>query len=87
MTKDSILKTFDGTKIMKTHVSAADVSAIMRFVNVSLEMDDKNLDYYYNIVIDELINSDIPEKLIGDMVKTGWSLDRSKNNIRVYLKH
>lgn len=87
MTKDDILKMFEGTKPMKTHVSAANVSALMRFVNVSLEMDSKNLDYYYNITINEIINSDIPIKLIEDMVKTGWFLDKDKENIRVFLYH
>jgi len=56
-------------------------------VNVSLEMDDKTLDYYYNINVKELLNSDMPLNDLDDLKEEGWAFDETKRNLRIFISH
>ena len=79
MTKDE-LKTLlrDNNSKDKHHIDIASTVNIGRFAFVSLQMDSKTLDYYYEIDIDELINSEMPKDEYEELRKQGWSVKGNK---------
>ena len=74
-----------GNCIGKHSVSAAEISNIMRYADVSLEMDRDSLDLFYSITVDELLSSDMPLSDLDDMKKQGWSFTEDKRHIIVYI--
>ena len=50
---------------------------------VNLRMDDKTLDYYYEVDIDELLESEMPNEEYGIMKEQGWTLN--ENNLNILL--
>ena len=71
-------------KIEFRKIGAAEISHIMRYVNVTLEIDDKSLDYYYNINVNELLDSDMPLNDLDDLKEEGWAFDEDRKNIVIY---
>jgi hypothetical protein len=51
---------------------------------VTLEMDDKSLDYYYNINVEELLESNMPLNDLDDLKEEGWAFDEDKKNIVIF---
>ena len=71
-------------KIEFRKIGAAEISHIMLYVNVTLEIDDKSLDYYYNINVNELLDSDMPLNDLDDLKEEGWAFDEDRKNIVIY---
>jgi hypothetical protein len=70
----------------KKEVSAATVANINRFAEVSLRMDNDTLDYYYEVYVDVLLDSKIPDEELKAMREQGWFMSRDKNTLKIYLK-
>lgn len=68
----------DGHKI-----NASALFNIYSFVNVSLEIDKSSLDCYYEIDIDELLSSKMPNEEYEIIKDQGWSIDGDK--LKIFL--
>ena len=62
----------------KHNLSSSDFLNIGRFANVSLLMDKSTFDYYYEVDIDELLASEMPEEEYTVMKDQGWSIKDGK---------
>lgn len=84
MTKNELIELLkDNKSNERHHISAAALASIIKFANVSLEMDSDTLDYYYEVDIDELIGSEMPEEEYKVMKDQGWSI--KKNKLLIYI--
>lgn len=86
MDKDELYELFKDNTKTKKKVSAAAVANIHKFTDVSLRMDGRTLDYYYEVYVDNLLQSDIPKSEIKAMEEQGWFMTKDKKNLRIYLK-
>ena len=59
---------------------------IMKFVNISLEMDRQTFDYYYKIDVDELLNSEITDDEFEILDDQGWAFSDDDKSLILYLK-
>ena len=85
MTKNELIELLkDNKEDIKNHISAAALANITKFASVSLQMDGDTLDYYYEVDIDELVKSEIPEEEFNVMKEQGWSVKEGK--IIIYIK-
>lgn len=69
-----------------SYISMASMANIMNYVNVKLQMDRSSLDYYYEISVNELVNSNINEDEIKIMQTQGWSFNNDKSSLILYIK-
>ena len=74
----------DNSTEMMYELHTSDLVNIKEFVNVSLQIDKKTLDYYYEIDVDELLNSNMPIDKYEILKSQGWALQEKK--IVIYLK-
>lgn len=51
---------------------------------VKLGMDEKTLDYYYEVDILEMAKSDIDDKLISQMKEDGWKVSKDRKSLVNY---
>lgn len=79
MTKSELIELLkDNSSEIKNHISAAALANITKFATVSLQMDSDTLDYYYEVDIDELIESEMPQDEFEVMKNQGWSVKGEK---------
>lgn len=84
MTKEELKELFKDNKLSDSKkISAAALANIMKFAMVNLRMDDKTLDYYYEVDVDELLESEMPNEEYGIMKEQGWTLN--ENNLNILL--
>ena len=83
MTLEDLNSAIGYNKIEFRKIGAAEISDLMRYVNVSLEIDN-SLDYYYEINIEELLDSDAPLSILDSLKEQGWAFDKNKKNIVIY---
>lgn len=84
MTKNELIELLKDNKLDGRHqISAAALANIMRFAMVNLRMDNDTLDYYYEVDIDELVESEMPEEEYMVMVDQGWCI--KNNKILIYI--
>ena len=84
MTRDILKELFKDNKLSNSKkISAAALANIMKFAMVNLRMDDKTLDYYYEVDIDELLESEMPDEEYNVMKEQGWTLN--ENNLNILL--
>jgi hypothetical protein len=84
MTKKELKELLKGNSPKEKHnLSSSDFLNIGRFANVSLLMDKSTFDYYYEIDINELLGSKIPEEEYEVIKDQGWSIKGEK--IILYL--
>lgn len=86
MDKDELYELFKDSRKSKKEVSAAAIANINKFTDVSLRMDGRTLDYYYEVYVDSLLQSNIPKAEIKVMEEQGWMITKDKKNLRIYLK-
>ena len=78
MTKSDLQELFkDNEQNEGKKVSAVDIVNISKFAFVSLQMDGKTLDYYYEVSIDELVESEMPDEEYIAMKEQGWVLNNN----------
>jgi hypothetical protein len=85
MTREELDKTIGDNDVTSNHISMAEVTNIMMYVNVNLELDSGTLEHYYSINVDELLNSKMPVSDLDDLKNQGWAYDRKKENLIIYL--
>jgi hypothetical protein len=84
MTKNELIELLkDNNLNEKHHISAAALANIIKFANVSLQMDSDTLDYYYEVNIDELVGSEMPEEEYKVMKDQGWAIKGNYLNILI----
>lgn len=78
MTKEKLLELFKDNKLSDSkRISAAALANIIKFAAVNLRMDDKTLDYYYDVSIDELLGSEMPDEEYNVMKEQGWTINEN----------
>jgi len=78
MTKEELLELFKDNKLSDSkRISAAALANIIKFAAVNLRMDDKTLDYYYDVSIDELLGSEMPDEEYNVMKEQGWTINEN----------
>jgi hypothetical protein len=79
MTKND-LKTLlkDNSSEEKHKLNASAFINIALFTDVALKMDEKTFDYYYEIDIDSLVNSKLPQEEYEVIKNQGWSVKGEK---------
>ena len=88
MTKQELIDILKDNKLGdKFKISASSLANIMKFVNVSLEIDRRTLDYYYKIDINSLIHTDFPREEYEVLKEQGWSISNDRNNVVIYLRN
>ena len=84
MSKNELKELFkDNTFDKKYKISASSLLNIRYFANVSLMLDKKTLDYFYEVDIDELLESEMPDDEYEVLKDQGWSIDRDK--LKIFL--
>jgi hypothetical protein len=84
MTKNELIELLkDNNLNEKHHISAAALANIVKFANVSLQMDGDTLDYYYEVDIDELVESEMPQAEFTVMKDQGWGI--KNNKLLIYI--
>lgn len=79
MTSIELKELFKGNKKSDSKkISASAVANIHKFATVNLRMDDKTLDYYYEVDIDELADSSMPKGEYEVMKEQGWKIKANK---------
>ena len=48
-------------------------------------MDNDTLDYFYEVYIDDLLESEIPDEELTVMKEQGWFISKDKKNLRIYI--
>lgn len=70
-----------------SRITLAELSNIMSYVDVSLEMDYHLLDYYYDIDVGDLLESKATKEDIELLKEQGWSFNEDKTKIILFLKN
>lgn len=84
MTKNDLKELLKGNFPNEKHnISSSEFLNIGTFANVSLQMDKNTFDYYYEIDVDELLGSKLPEEEYEVMRDQGWVFKGEK--IILYL--
>ena len=77
MTKEELLELFKDNKLSDSkRISAAALANIIKFVIVNLRIDDDTLDYYYDVSIDDLLGSEMPDEEYEVMKEQGWTINK-----------
>jgi len=87
MTLDKLKETLKDNKASYSSIETKDLYNIFGFVTVNLQMDNKTLDYYYEINVNELLDSDIPNEELETMRKQGWAFSDNGKYLVLYLKN
>lgn len=87
MTLKEIEGAIGGNTLSYSKIASSDLANIMKFVNVRLLIDKSCLDYYYEIDVDELKSSSMPNDELGTLKELGWSFNSDKSKLLVYLKN
>ena len=78
MTKEGLIELLKKNKLSDSKkISAAALANIIKFAAVNLRMDDKTLDYYYDVSIDELLSSEMPDEEYNVMKEQGWTINEN----------
>lgn len=85
MTIDELNTEIGDNEVTTRHVTMAEITNIMMYVQVNLELDRGTFEHYYRINVEELLNSQMPVSDLGDLKEQGWAYDKSKENIIIYL--
>lgn len=86
MTKDELEEKLGDNKLSYGVVPIDVLVELSKNVRVNLELDSKNLDYFYRISVDELVASGTPTDVLDELREEGWAFDSFKEYIELYLK-
>ncbi len=85
MSKDEIMEALEGNEIAYRKIGSEEISNIMAYVPILLKIDEKTQDYFYQIDIEDLMESDMPTDDLADLKEEGWSLDDSERFLILYI--
>lgn len=77
----------DGNTLSYSNIRATELANIMKFVDVKLNIDKTTLDYFYEIYVDDLLRSEIPNDEIETLKNQGWSFSNDNKKLLLYLKN
>lgn len=86
MSSKEIKEMFTRNEPLANVVHMASLGNIMPFAKVNLKMDRLTMNYYYEIDIDEISESEMPYEEYEQMEKDGWTYDNSSNKLILYIK-
>lgn len=86
MSSKELKEMFTRNEPLSNVVKMVQITNLMQFVNVNLQMDRTHMNYYYEIDIDELASSNIPNEEYEEMKKYGWTYNKNTNKLVLYLK-
>lgn len=86
MNLNDLKEALKGNEISYSSISTAELVNIYQFVEFDLQMDNKTLDYFYEIDVDDLIHSDFPNSELEALKKQGWAFTNDEKKIILYLK-
>jgi hypothetical protein len=86
MTIDDLNTAIGDNEVTTRHVTMAEVTNIMMYVQVNLELDRGTFEHYYRINVEELLNSQMPVSDLDDLKEQGWAYDSSRENLIIFLK-
>jgi hypothetical protein len=86
MTIDDLNTAIGDNEVTTRHVTMAEVTNIMMYVQVNLELDRGTFDHYYRINVEELLNSQMPVSDLDDLKEQGWAYDDNRENLIIFLK-
>ena len=85
MSKDEIMEALEGNEIAYRKIGSEEISNIMAYVPILLKIDEKTQDYFYQIDIEDLMESDMPIDDLADLKEEGWSIDDSERFLILYI--
>ena len=85
MSKDEIMEALEGNEIAYRKIGSEEISNIMAYVPILLKIDEKTQDYFYQIDIEDLMESDMPTDDLADLKEEGWSIDDSESFLILYI--
>lgn len=77
----------DGNTLSYSTIRATELANIMKFAEVKLNLDKVTLDYFYEIYVDDILNSEMPNDEIETLKNQGWSFSDDNKKILLYLKN
>jgi hypothetical protein len=86
MTIDDLNNAIGENEVTTRHVTTAEITNIMMYVQVNLELDRGTFEHYYRINVEELLNSQMPVSDLDDLKEQGWAYDSSRENLIIFLK-
>jgi hypothetical protein len=86
MTIDDLNTAIGDNEVTTRHVTMAEVTNIMMYVQVNLELDRGTFEHYYRINVEELLNSQMPVSDLDDLKEQGWAYDDNRENLIIFLK-
>lgn len=86
MTIDDLNIAIGDNEVTTRHVTMAEVTNIMMYVQVNLELDRGTFEHYYRINVEELLNSQMPVSDLDDLKEQGWAYDDNRENLIIFLK-
>lgn len=87
MSLDELKGILGDNKVSYSSIGLTSLANISRFVNVRLQMDNKSLDYYYEMDVDELLKSHMPSDELEVLKEQGWSFSDDNKMLILYLKN
>lgn len=86
MTFEELKEALKGNEISYSSISTAELANIYQFVECKLQMDYQSLDYFYEIDVENMINSDFPSSELETLKNQGWAFTNDDKKIILYLK-
>jgi hypothetical protein len=86
MSSKEIKEMFTRDEPLSNVVHMTSLGNIMPFAKVDLKMDRLTMNYYYEIDVEEITKSEIPNEEYEQMAKDGWTYDNSSNKLILYIK-
>jgi hypothetical protein len=87
MTRIELEEALGDNNIISTSIKATELSSIMEYVKVDLQLDKRSLDYFYEIDVNELLSSKMPSNDLEDLKEEGWSLNKEKTKLILFLNY
>lgn len=86
MSSKEIKEMFTRNEPLANVVHMTSLGNIMPFAKVDLKMDRLTMNYYYEIDVEEISKSEMPNEEYEQMEKDGWTYDNSSNKLILYIK-
>ena len=85
MRKEELYASLNGNKFKVSNLKSSELANIMRYVKAELKLDEHSFDYYYEIDVNELVNSQMPSNDFEDLKNEGWFFNETKEKIILFL--
>lgn len=83
---EQIENIFSDNKISTGSVKIAFLITIGEYVPYTLKIDEKNLEYYYSIIVNDMLFSPHIEEIIYLLKDDGWALTEDKEELVKYIE-